>query len=47
MDLQMCWHIDYWDVPLNGVAMYKSQPVYFVEVEPIEEEKEEEEEEGQ
>jgi hypothetical protein len=38
MDLQMYWHIDYWDIPLNGVAMYKSRPVYFVEVEPEAEE---------
>ncbi len=37
IDLQMYWHIAHWDVPLNGVAMYMSRPVYFVAVEPIEE----------
>lgn len=32
-ELKMCWHNDYWDIPLNGVAMYKGQPVYFQHVE--------------
>ncbi len=32
-ELVMYWHLDYWDMPLSGVAMYKGQPVYFQHVE--------------
>ncbi len=32
-ELVMYWHLDYWDMPLSGVAMYRGQPVYFQLVE--------------
>jgi hypothetical protein len=40
-DLVMYWHISFWDLPLEGVAMYRDSPVYFKLIEDEEDDDEE------